>query len=513
MPSFAFFISLAIEQQPDPSADNYGIQPLPNLETRFVAANTLLALDNKGLQIPLGGQNRVTELNDQLRENRERHFHAGVRQEKLRLRAEDRRLRADLAKELEKAGMSKSDSGKIASWDPYDQNAHAEWFDAGYMFDIRDGFDVVIGNPPYVSHDKIDQTTKDALRKSYKSYQGFADLYCYFMELSISLTKSGGVSALITSNSYLKADYGAPIRSYLCRNMALLQVLNIEGSQVFDNVIVNVAITLARNTTTPTNELCIVSSAPLSSRDFRVFIDENSFATSQSYFDRTAWNLVPTEVLNIQRKIQSTGKTLEQLGTKIRLGIATGSNRAFIIDEAQRRAFLEKSPRNETLIKPILRGRDIDRYQYTLPGLYILLTRNGVDVKRDYPDIYDHLDSFGPNFRNRGAKGKHWTNLRACSFFDDFKEDKIVWIELADTGRFALSNEEVYLLNSAYFLLPPSGINARFLLGILNSRTICFYLNQIAGTSEWEPAVGSIITQKNFQYPRSVGKSKHPLSA
>ena len=111
------------------------------------------------------------------------------------------------------------------------------------------------------------------------------------------------------------------------------------------------------------------------------------------------------------------------------------------------------------------------------------MTKNGIDVRRDYPNIYEHLESFGQSFKTRGAQGNHWTNLRACSFFEDFKEKKILWIELADTGRFALCDEEIYLLNSAYFLLPPSGIDAKLLLGILNSSTIRFYLSQIAGTS------------------------------
>ena len=144
-----FFISLAIEQQStDDANDNYGIKPLPNLETRFVAANTLLGI-GKATQIPLGGRNKITELNDQLRRNRERHFHAGTRTEKLRLRKEDARLRGLLRGELHKAGMSASDAGKVAQWDPYDQNTSADWFDAEYMFGIADGFDTVIGNPPY----------------------------------------------------------------------------------------------------------------------------------------------------------------------------------------------------------------------------------------------------------------------------------------------------------------------------------------------------------------------------
>ena len=106
------------------------------------------------------------------------------------------------------------------------------------------------------------------------------------------------------------------------------------------------------------------------------------------------------------------------------------------------------------------------------------------------PHIYEHLASFGDKFKNRGAQGQHWTNLRACSFYDDFKKEKIVWIELLDLRRFSPCNDEVYLLNSAYFLLPPSDIDAKFLLGILNSSTIRFYLSLVAetsgmGTSRW----------------------------
>ncbi len=478
-----FFISLAIEQQPNiDQKNNYGVKPLPNLETRFVAADTLLGL-GEATQIPLGGQNMIADLNDKLRRNREQHFHAGVRSQKLHLRREDTRLRGLLAEELGKTGMSASDASKVSDWDPYDQNASAAWFDPGYMFDVKDGFDVVIGNPPYVSHDRISEQVKDELRRKYKAHQAFADLYCYFMERATTLLNHGGVSALITSNSYLRAEYGAPIRSFLRRNTVLLQVLSIETSQVFENVIVNVAIALASKLTTTQEGLCLVAGAPLVLNDIHDLIDNHGFRAPQSYFDRSSWNLVQPGILDIQQKIGNTGRTLAQRDTKIRLGIATGSNEAFIIDEKQKEALCRKSSTNADIIKPILRGRDITRYKYTLPRKYILLTKNGIDVKREYPDIYRHLDSFGDNFKNRGAKGKHWTNLRACAFFDDFKKLKIVWIELTDGGRFALCGEEAYLLNSAYFLLPPEGLNAKFLLGILNSSTIRFYLHQIAGTS------------------------------
>ena len=154
-----------------------------------------------------------------------------------------------------------------------------------------------------------------------------------------------------------------------------------------------------------------------------------------------------------------------------------------IIDEEKREMFRRKNPKNLEIIKPILRGRDIFRYGYTFAGLYILLAKNGINIYRDYPDIYEHLVSFGDAFKKRGAKGRHWANLRACAFLDDFKREKLIWIELTDMGRFALCVDEIYLLNSAYFMLPPKGFSSKYLLGILNSSLIRFYLVHIAETS------------------------------
>ena len=481
-----FFISLAIEQQLDPKADNFGVRPLPNLETRFVAADALLRLGGLNQELT---SNLTRDLQHQLKANRERHFHAAIRAQKSRYRMRDKELRQALSNSLTESGLNADQAAKVANWDPYDQNASAEWFDPEYMFGVE-GFDVVIGNPPYVSHDRIPKVAKLELKGHYYAHQPFADLYCYFMERATTLLNAGGVSALITSNSFLRAEYGAPIRKFLRNNTTMLHVLNIETSQVFENVIVNVAITLASKTANAPSQLCIVASAPLDSNDIRSIIDNNSFMSPQSYFERPSWNLVQPDVLELQQKIAHAGRTLAQLGAKIRLGLATGSNEAFVIDAKQKDALSRKSQINDKIIRPILRGRDIERYKYTLPGLYILLTKNGIDVRRDYPDIYEHLNSFGDGIKNRGAKGEHWTNLRACAFLEDFKKEKIVWIELTDEGRFALCNEEVYLLNSAYFLLPPEGMNPRFLLGILNSNAIRFYLGQIAatsgmGTSRW----------------------------
>ena len=245
---------------------------------------------------------------------------------------------------------------------------------------------------------------------------------------------------------------------------------------------------------------------------FTRFVELNKFFLPQSAFGPEAWTLLPRRTLSLVKKIEASGPTLEQLKCKIRLGLATGANHAFLIDEEKRRELLAKDPSNAAIIKPILRGRDIFRYRYQLSGLHILLTRNGINVKRDYPTIYAHLDSFGDDFKKRGAQGQHWTNLRACAFFDDFKREKIIWIELTDNGRFALCTDEVYLVNSAYFLIPPPQFDSRYLLAILNSSVIQFYMNQIAETSgmgvnRW---INSFV--KRFPIPRVSRSEQAPIA-
>ena len=504
-----FFISLVVDAKIDDSRENRGVRPLPNLETKFGAANTLLGVE-KPEQLTLRNP-QIDRKEKELEDVRRRHFTARTPETKAKYRDLDDQIRTELINLLKGIGFPHETTEKIARWSPYDQNASAGFFDPEWMFGVRDGFDLVIGNPPYISHDKIPKQLKTAIKAHYQSYQPFADVYCYFIEKAIELQNKRGILSFITSNSYLRAEYGAPIRELLKSKNMLLSVLSIEDSQVFESVIVNVAIIVSRKPTNLTDDFCVVVNSPFSGNSFEEFVKSDSFNYPQAYFGSKSWNLVEPKLVELQRKLESSGKTLEQLNTKIRLGIATGSNEAFLIDEDKKRELCEKNPVNAEIIKPILRGRDISRYSYILARQYILLAKNGVNVERDYPEIYKHLESFGDKFRNRGAQGQHWTNLRACSFYDDFKKEKIVWIELTDLGRFALCNEEVYLLNSAYFLLPPSGMDSKFLLGVLNSRAIRFYLGLVAetsgmGTSRW---INNYV--KDFPIPVVATEQQAPI--
>lgn len=344
----------------------------------------------------------------------------------------------------------------------------------------RGGFDIVIANPPYVSHDKI--TFRDNLKRSYISFNPYADLYCYFLELAIKILTQNGTISFITSNSYLRADYGAPLRELLNSNTSIRSLINLEKSQVFDTAIVNTAIITAQKTNTSYPSL-IVNSQYNQTQRFSNFINQNKFYYQPSDFKSKSWTLAPAKHVRLLSKIEASGVRLKNLDVKIRLGLATGSNTAFLLDKEMVSRLVKSDRKNLNIIKPVLRGREIERFHYNQPEFHILLTRNEIDVQKNYPDVYIYLDQFGDKFKNRGAKGRHWTNLRACAFFEDFKKPKIIWIELADKGRFALCTEEIYLVNSAYFMLIPDGFKAEYLLGILNSKLIHFYLKSIAATS------------------------------
>ena len=214
-----FFISLAIEQRrTDNADDNYGIKPLPNLETRFVVADTLLTLDRPA-QMTLGQTDTVITLERELAANRERHFHASSRKQKLVCRHRDAQLRRQLAEALQDAGFPTNSATQIVAWNPFDQSApSAHWFDAKYMFGVNDGFDVVIGNPPYAKSEHLDDTMRKQLRQNY-GWSG--DLYDYFIFAGFDLVSEKGVFSYIANDSYVTLRTKRRIRDLFLQNRLL----------------------------------------------------------------------------------------------------------------------------------------------------------------------------------------------------------------------------------------------------------------------------------------------------
>ena len=242
-----FFISLAIEQEPNETAPNFGIKPLPNLETRFIAADTLVQLKAAG-QLDLFRQ-QIEALKTKLTENRERHFHATTRPKKLACRDADNQLRRALADELNSAGLPEDDAKKITHWDPYDQNAKADWFDPEYMFGIADGFDIVIGNPPYVRQENIGPHKSFILALYSNTATARSDLYCYFYARGLQLLRDGGMHVFVCSNSWLDVGYGAKLQEHLLKNAHIQAIYESAVERQFSTADINTIISVIRKTT------------------------------------------------------------------------------------------------------------------------------------------------------------------------------------------------------------------------------------------------------------------------
>lgn len=476
-----FFISLAIEQEAHPGAHNFGIRPLPNLETRFVAADTLLGLRS---QQSLNSE-RSRLLQQELHANRQRHFHARTRQDKLALSETSRELRAALSSELQLIGMPAGDAARIANWDPYDQNAHSDWFDTGYMFGITDGFDVVIGNPPYIQlqrdRGKLGRRYGDA---GYTTYTRTGDIYQLFIEKGCRLLRSAkGILTYITSNSWLKAEYGKRLRCYLSQSHTPLRLLET-GRDVFDAV-VDTSILVLREGGGETSEFQAVDMDKLTVREF---------PPHQSMWDQVRpdaaapWSILSSTEWHIMEKMKAKGTRLADWDLTINYGIKTGYNRAFIVGGAKHNALVSEDPNSAEILKPIVRGRDMCRYKVRWDDLYLIATHNGyddvpaVDVD-DYSAIKRYLHGFYDSLERRYDQGMTPYNLRNCAYYKEFQADKIMWMDMSPRARFAYSDSEIYCNNTGFIMTGESPRVLKYLCAVLNSNLTTWLMRHKARTT------------------------------
>ena len=507
-----FFISLAIEQQAVPTADNLGIKPLPNLETRFVAADSLIGL-SRAAQLPLGQTDKVKRLQDELDNNREQHFHANTRRRKLEYREQDTGLREQLAAALRETGFAGGEAGKVAQWDPYDQNASAAWFDPEYMFGVADGFDVVIANPPYV------QLQKDGgrLRKLYQNagyttFTSTGDVYQLFQERGCRLLRpSGGLLAYITSNSWLKAEYGKGSRRYFSEKHTPLQLLEL-GKDVFESAIVDSSVLLlleGRGDGAP-SAIDAVDTDKLESHEF----PPDPSLWGQVLPDGEApWSIMSQIEQGVLAKMQAKGTLLKDWDVKMNYGIKTGYNPAFIIDGSTRTKLIAADPDAEEIIKPVLRGQNVQRYQAKWNGLWLIDTHNGygsvpaVNID-DYPAVKAHLDGYYPQLEKRQDKGKTPYNLRNCAYHEDFAKEKLFWMDLTERGRFAYDAGDTFCVNTAYML---SGQSIKYLCAILNSTLITWYMGTAALTSGMGVTRWFSVSVENIPVPKLTAAKQRPF--
>ncbi|MBK8626478.1 MAG: Eco57I restriction-modification methylase domain-containing protein [Saprospiraceae bacterium] len=365
------------------------------------------------------------------------------------------------------------------------------------VFD-KGGFDIVIGNPPYIEHKKLKDIAY-LLKEKYQVYSGATDISAYFFELGFKLLNKKGTLQYISSNKFFNTGWGKELRKYLLGNTIDFFV-NFEQVEVFEGVLVS-SVIVGGSKELPQNNHKIKYIEFYKDKkwkaNFHNHIKKTFQLIKQNSFDENEWSFANEIDLALKRKIELSGEKIKNFDTiDIKRGVTTGYDPAFIIENNN------EIPKNsETVVKLLIKGRDIKRYLNPESKSILLFipwhfplnndpSVNGASeeaeqrLKSDYPELYKHLKSHhvGLSKRNKEETGirYEWYALQRCaaSYFEQFEKEKIVWPLTADKWGFAIDSNKHYLTSGGFFMVSES-IKLLYIVGVLNSKLLEFYFKFI----------------------------------
>lgn len=384
------------------------------------------------------------------------------------------------------------------------------------------GFDVIIGNPPYIRQEELSDS-KDYLKQSYKVFSSTADLLVYFIEKGISVLNDNGQFSFIIANKFLRAGFGKPLRNYL-QYFQLMEIIDFNDLPVFEEA-----------TTYP----CILSVVKkpkgetfhaiqldaLHVQDLKSHITENGFSIDQSNLNPEGWNLAKQEIQSLLDKLKLAGHSLGgYLDNDVYYGIKTGLNKAFVIDEKVRSTLIKEDSKSEEIIKPFLEGKDVKRYQYLKSKQYLILLKNGQTqqlfgelpegkafevLSKKYPAIAKYLVNFENEAKNRFDQGQYWWELRPCDYYDKFEQFKIVYPNICKQPEFTLDEGGTYT-NQKCFIIPHAD---KYLLGLLNSSLTFFLFRNILPKLRGDFYEPSYVYFKDFPIAKASDSVKNEIAS
>ncbi len=348
------------------------------------------------------------------------------------------------------------------------------------------GFDVVIGNPPYVRQE-IQKKYKSYLKDHFEVYHGSTDLYSYFFEKGINILKKGGVFSFIVANKWFRANYAVPLRSWLL-NQNIEEIVDFGDLPVFNKVTTYPCI-IRISKSNPLNFIICAKIESLAFDDLDNYLKNRRYEIDQTKLHSEIWMLVEDTVRILIEKLQMGGIALnDYINGESYSGIKTGLNDAFEIDQAFKNQLEMTEIESMDLIKPFLEGKDIKRYNTLNNRKFIIFIPKGWTNKqieegkdpwswfrRKYTLLSSHLERFVEKAKNRGDKGDYWWELRACDYYDSFYKTKIVYPNICKQPEFTMDSAMTFT-NQKCFIIPRDD---KYLLGILNSKLMFFLFKNI----------------------------------
>lgn len=468
-----FWLSLVVDEQ-EP-------QPLPNLNFKIVCANTLIPLGKlSGHDMEAKAKLAVKEL-EKIRHD----FFNVSSDEKLKIERKFKKVQTDLLSLRElTTKVNYEIYTKLYEFNPFEDKS-CSWFDPWWMFGIKDGFDIVIGNPPYVQLQK-DGGTLAKLYQSYKyeTFERTGDLYSLFYERGINLLKEKGVLCFITSNKWMRANYGVSTRQFFVDKTFPLLLIDFGNIQVFDTATVDTNILILQNKPKARKYEPKDLIAVRINNDFNLDQSLNEYVSNNAYIlkslSHNAWVVGERDIYDIKEFVERQGIPLSQWSITINYGIKTGTQDAFMVPEEIKNQLIEDDPKCSTLLKKLLRGKDITSWYPDYNNYWIIGTFPSLDIDiNKYPSIKKHLLAYGKEKLEQDGKGRKKTGNKwfetqdQISYWRNFEIPKLIYPEITKYIPFVYDESELFYTNNKCFIL--SGERLKYLTCILNSKLFKYF--------------------------------------
>jgi type I restriction-modification system DNA methylase subunit len=339
------------------------------------------------------------------------------------------------------------------------QTAFADIFATG-------GFDVVLGNPPYVRQERFSHL-KPWLEAQYAVYHGVADLYAYFFELGARLLKPNGMMGYISSSTFFKTGSGEPLRQFLRAQTAIQTIVDFGDLQIFEGVTTYPAIVILQQT--PPKDMHQLSMLVLKDslpENLNQAFSQQQATMPQARLTQDSWQLESDQLAALRTKLTAGHKTLKEVYGSPLYGIKTGFNEAFVIDRATRDALIASDAKSNELIKPFLEGKDLKKWHAQPRDLWLIFTRRGTDIEQ-YPAIKQHLQIHLERLISRSSTGHEWFEISSViAYFSRFLEPKIIWPDISKNNQISFDRHGYHLADTCFFL----PVEDFYLFGLLNSK-------------------------------------------
>jgi len=369
-----------------------------------------------------------------------------------------------------------------------DQAVHPRAFDWHATFPEvfeQGGFDVVVGNPPYVRQEWI-APYKPYFQRAFKTFHGTADLYVYFYELGMRVLRPGGRLSFVVTNKWLKAAYGEPLRRFFAEDAWVESIVDFgHAKQIFEDADVFPSIIVARKPTDgeppATMRVCAIPREQLRIGDLSRQIEEAGSEVPRARLSTSSWSLESAVADDLLVKLQRVGTPLKDFAlVRPLFGIKTGLNQAFLIDTPVKNALIAADPKSSEILKPYIRGQDVDRWQAAWAGLWMIALKSSGDhpwpwaysgeeaeavFARTYPSIHQHLSQFREALLKRQDQGRYWWELRSCAYWDRFDGPKLFYQDITWQAQVCYDDRKTLSNNTVYFL--PS--DDLWIMAVLNS--------------------------------------------